>query len=108
MTSKDHFQAGTRNDRGVRGGPHAADDLEITSQPQPGRDVKVVKHLNLMFRAGNSSTLCEQIDIVLQHTAEIRERVADAEIITWPAFEKIVPPAPDVEESRDRARRGQL
>jgi hypothetical protein len=86
-TLKDHLQPPAWHDRTTRDGSHTTNDLKITSQSEPRCDVKVVEHLNLVLRTRNSSALRQQIDIVLQDTAEIREGAADAEFVARPAFE---------------------
>jgi hypothetical protein len=49
--------------------------------------VEVVKHFQLVLGARAASSLCEQIEIVLEHAAEVGVGVGDAELVRWPALE---------------------
>jgi hypothetical protein len=84
---KNHHQAPTRNDRCARNTSGRANDLQITSQPEPRSDVKVVKHFKLMLGARASARLGEQVEVVLENTAKVGERVGDAELVPWPTLE---------------------
>src|SRR5262245_48168524 len=103
---KHDSQTPARHDRRVGYGEVGTDDLQIARQLKPRCDVEVVEDLKLVLGAQPQATKDKQVDIVLDHLAQVRERVSDAELIVHSSGKETVAAQPNVEESRDWAGRG--
>ena len=79
--------ARTRNDRGIRYRSGRANDLQITCQPEPRGNVKVVKHFDLMLDTQAPPPEREQVKVVLEDAAKIGVRIGDTELVPLPALE---------------------
>ncbi len=87
IPSKDHHQTCPRNNGGFCNGPSGANDLQITRQPQPRSNVKVVEHFELVLDARAAPRLGEQVEIVLENAAKVGVRVGDTELVSGPALD---------------------
>src|SRR5262245_39843068 len=103
---KHDSQTPARHDRRVGYGEVGTDDLQIARQLKLRCDVEVVEDLKLVLGAQPQATKDKQVDIVLDHLAQVRERVSDAELIVHSSGKETVAAQPNVEESRDWAGRG--
>src|SRR6478672_399145 len=80
-TSEDDAQPRTGNRGRRRHRPIRANHLQIARQLQPGRNMKIVKQLELVLGA-KATTDRQQIEVVLQHGAQIRVRERDSELVS--------------------------
>ncbi len=84
---KNNLKTSARNDRRICYRPCRSNDLQITRQPEPWSNVKVVKHFDLMLDAQGPPPERQQVDVVLENLAKVGVRVCDAELVALPALE---------------------
>jgi hypothetical protein len=101
---ENHFQARAWNNRPVHQWSYASYDLEVTRQPEPRSDVKVVKHFNLVFGLQIPPAKSDQVDVVFENLAQVRVRVFNSELILPPFCDQTIATKSDIEESGDRTR----
>jgi hypothetical protein len=91
---ENYHQAHTWNNRCARNTSCGANDLEITCQPQPWHNVKVVKHFQLVLDARAASSLSQQIEVVLEHAAKVGVRVGESNSPLGRLLNSPLPPRP--------------